>query len=292
MSTEAGTRTSTGLRSVFSRRRGWYVYPAIYFAVTAGWLLLTSLRGRMPSPGASWMAFQVVSLVPTAAWIAAITGWIGLEALFSGRRVETTGPEAQRPTGRLQAFARVAGVVVSLAGVMLLVWVLRPYVALTLSSGRIAELERKAGSGAVVDDRIIIPSVLVDSPVLDGVSEATLARGVARVRESAIPGAGGNVIIEGHNLAELGLARPQSFFSLLELAGKGTRVYLFYGGRRHVYTVATRTYRDVGDPLLYDTSPGAGDRLTLITCVSSWSPTIYTNRRTVVIAKPGEDGKL
>lgn len=287
MSAEAGTRASTRLRSVFARRRGWYVYPAIYSSVTAGWLLITSLRGRMPSPGASWMVFQVISLVPTAAWIAAITGWIGLEALFSGRRVETTGPEAQRPTGRPPTFARIAGVVVSLAGVMLLVWVLRPYVALTLSSGRIAELERKAASG-VVDNRIIIPSVLVDSPVLDGVSEATLARGVARMRESAIPGAGGNVIIQGHNLAELGLARPQSFFSLLELAGRGTRVYLFYGGRRHVYTVAMRTNRDVGDPLLYDTSTGAGERLTLITCVSSWSPTIYTNRRTVVIANPGD----
>jgi hypothetical protein len=33
------------------------------------------------------------------------------------------------------------------------------------------------------------------------------------------------------------------------------------------------------------------ERLTLLTCVSTWSPTIYTNRKTVVIAYPGKSSE-
>jgi LPXTG-site transpeptidase (sortase) family protein len=111
-----------------------------------------------------------------------------------------------------------------------------------------------------------------------------LSRGVCRISQSAQPGEGGNCIIEGHNLAEFGWWKQQSFFSMLEILDKGTPVYIFYNGKRYVYQVTEKTYKSVNDPRLYDIT--LGERLTLITCVSTWSPTIYTNRRTVIVAHP------
>jgi hypothetical protein len=71
---------------------------------------------------------------------------------------------------------------------------------------------------------------------------------------------------------------------MLEVLEKGTPIYIFYNGRRYVYKVKEKTYKNITDPTLYVLS--SGERLTLLTCVSTWSPTIYTNRRTVIIAYP------
>ena len=138
--------------------------------------------------------------------------------------------------------------------------------------------------GQVQGNRIIIPSVLVDVPIVEGMDRKKLSQGVCHVSNSPFPGEGGNCIIEGHNLAEFGFWKPQSFFSILEVIQKGTPIYVFYKGKKYTYKVKEKTYRDVNDPRLYDITPG--ERLTLITCVSTWSPTIYTNRRTVIIAYP------
>ena len=123
-----------------------------------------------------------------------------------------------------------------------------------------------------------------DAPIMEGVSMGHLSRGVCHVSNSPTPGQGGNCIIEGHNLAEFGWWKAQSFFSVLEVVQKGTPIYVFYNGRKYSYKVKEKTYKSVNDPKLYDITPG--ERLTLLTCVSTWSPTIYTNRRTVVVTYP------
>jgi len=71
---------------------------------------------------------------------------------------------------------------------------------------------------------------------------------------------------------------------MLEILDKGTPIYIFYNGKKYVYKVKEKTYKSVNDPKLYDITPG--ERLTLITCVSTWSPTIYTNKRTMITAYP------
>jgi hypothetical protein len=77
------------------------------------------------------------------------------------------------------------------------------------------------------------------------------------------------------------LCKPVSSLFLLD---KGTPIYIFYNGKKYIYSVKEKTYKNVNDPKLCDITPG--ERLTLITCVSTWSPTIYTNRRTVIVAHP------
>jgi sortase (surface protein transpeptidase) len=123
---------------------------------------------------------------------------------------------------------------------------------------------------------------LIDAPIIEGINKGKLSRGVCHISSS--PGEGGNFIIEGHNLAEFGLWKPQSFFSILEVVEKEAPVYIFYNGKKYIYKVKEKTYRYVNDPMLYDMTPG--ERLTLLSCVSTWSPRLYTMKRTVIIAYP------
>jgi LPXTG-site transpeptidase (sortase) family protein len=134
------------------------------------------------------------------------------------------------------------------------------------------------------ENRIIIPTALVDAPILEGIDMEKLSEGVCHITKSAVPGRGGNCIIEGHNLGEFGWWRPQGPFSMLEILGEGVLIYVFYNGKKHIYKVKEKIYTDVNDPRLYNYSPG--ERLTLITCTSSLDITVYTDKRTVVVAYP------
>jgi LPXTG-site transpeptidase (sortase) family protein len=138
--------------------------------------------------------------------------------------------------------------------------------------------------GQVQEDWIIIPTALVDAPLLEGLSEKNLSLGVCHVSNSAVPGKGGNCIIEGHNLGNFGMWRPQGPFNMLEVLEKGVRIYVFYNGKKYTYKVKEQTYRNADDPKLYDLS--LGERLTLITCTTTWDPTIDTDKRTVIVAYP------
>lgn len=285
----------------------WYLYPLIYFFVTS---LVCAYAWYGPYPkGAVKVIFKSISVIPTVLGLGIITLWILVimlfkllsfylkqktpnsfiwnvfknEAVLKQESSEKTYPHSLRRKA-FNSFVYFSGMVLIIAGILLLVWIARPYFNLLLSSSKIQALEQKVAMGQIQGNRIIIPSVLVDAPIIEGVSESNLSRGVCHIEQSSLPGERGNVIIEGHNLAEFGLWRPQSFFSILEIVDRGTPIYVFYNGRKFIYKVKDKIYRDVGDPKLYETA--TGERLTLITCVSTWSPNIYTNRRTVVIAYP------
>jgi LPXTG-site transpeptidase (sortase) family protein len=132
---------------------------------------------------------------------------------------------------------------------------------------------------------LIFPNAVVDAPIMEGVSDNKLSEGVCHIPESAAPGKGGNCIIIGHNLGDFfERSGPQGPFNMLEATEKGQLIHILYGGKKYIYKVKEKTYKDVDDPTLYDFSPG--ERLTLITCAASWDPTIATNRRIVIVAYP------
>jgi len=138
--------------------------------------------------------------------------------------------------------------------------------------------------GQVHENRMIIPTALVDAELLDGVNIENLSLGVCRVSKSAKPGQKGNCIIEGHNLGDYKWWRPQGPFNMIEVLEKGVNIYISYKGKKYAYKVKEKHYKDVNDPTLYDFSPG--ERLTLITCTSTWNPSIDTDKRTVIVAYP------
>ncbi len=178
----------------------------------------------------------------------------------------------------------IFGVLLIIGGLTVLLWIVRPYIFLFVSSSEIEALETKVEEGKISANQIIIPSVLVDASILEGKGPKQLSDGVSHIKDSVTPEETGNCIIEGHNLAEFSLLRPKSFFSLLDVVRKDADVYVFWNGKKHAYKVEKKETKDVNDPALYEKTDDR--RLTLITCVSTWSATIYTDKRTVVTAKP------
>ena len=265
----------------------WYIYPLIYFSVS-GLVCLYAWFGNYQKSHVK-ILFKTITLIPTLMGIGVLTvlivsivllGYISVyyrKSSAASDGTEQVIPQTPRSIWRkvLSSAVYFSGTLLVVAGILMLVWVTRPYFALLLSSSKIELLEKKASAGYMSGNRIIIPSILVDSPVLEGATQSQMARAVCHHTFSSAPGEGGNCIIEGHNLAEFGWWKPQSFFSLLEIVEKGAPIYLFYKGKRYVYRVKEKTYKSITDPTLYKTTQS--ERLTLVTCVSTWSPTIYSS---------------
>ena len=296
---------SSKIRNIIRKSLKWYSYPLIYFLVTGLVCAYAWYTRPIPYRSGIKIVFKTISVIPTFIWIGATTIWIATTILFvvtaywlkkrfpkvpiwkkAESRTRLSDEKTPISLWRKIASASLSaiGIILIVVGLSLAVWISRPYIALLLSTSKIDALENKVKLGQVQGNRIIIPTALVDVPILEGVSVGQLSRGVCHISQSSAPGQGGNCIIEGHNLAEFGWWRPQSFFSMLEILDKGTPIYIFYNGKKYVYKVKEKTYKSVNDPKLYDITPG--ERLTLITCVSTWSPTIYTNKRTVIVAHP------
>ncbi|HEB13076.1 MAG TPA: sortase [Actinobacteria bacterium] len=181
--------------------------------------------------------------------------------------------------------ANIVGAVLILVGISLLFWVGRPYATLYLSSSTIEALEVKAQEGPrTLDNRIIIPAVLVDAPIIEGFTEEALKTGAGHVVDSASPGEKGNVILAGHNYAYF-VKGDQNLFSLLHLIKKGTPIYVFWGGKKYTYRSTRKWTVDRDNPSIFDETKGP--MLTLIASASSWdSVTISSTRRLLVRAVP------
>ena len=296
---------SAKIRQIIKKSLKGYSYPFVYFLVT-GLVCAYAWYTRPPHHrGGIEVVFKTISVIPTLIWIGATTLWIAASILIAAiayglknrypehslwKKVEHrfVPSDKQTPVSpwrkTLSISASAFGIILIVGGLSLAIWISQPYLTLLLSTSKIEALEKKVRQGYGQGNRIIIPTALVDAPIIEGVSAGNLSKGVCRVSVSSLPGEHGNCIIEGHNLAEFGWWKEQSFFSMLEVLRKGTPVYIFYDGRKYEYRVTGKTYKDVNDPKFYDITPG--ERLTLITCVSTWSPTIYTNRRTVIVADP------
>ena len=123
--------------------------------------------------------------------------------------------------------------------------------------------------------RLVIPSIAVDVPVLEGDPDAALEAGVYRHEETAQPGDGLNVSIAGH--------REARAFALLKYLVPGDAVVLYWSGLEYDYRV-TRVYT-VGVDDSSVLSRGSAERLTLYTC----TPRFLGNLRTVVEAEPVTD---
>jgi LPXTG-site transpeptidase (sortase) family protein len=294
---------SVKIRDTIKKSLKWYSYPLIYFVVTGLVCAYAWYTRPIPYRSGIKITFKTISVIPTVIWMGATTLWVAAIILLVSvtywlrrrypdlpiwNKIESRAASSQKKSltslwkKTLNISLSALGVIFVVAGLSLAIWISRPYVTLLLSTSKIDALEHKVRTGQIQGNRIIIPTALVDASIIEGVSMGQLSRGVCHISQSSAPGQGGNCIIEGHNLAEFGWWRPQSFFSMLEVLDKGTPIYIFYEGKKYIYTVKEKTYRSVNDPRLYDLTQG--ERLTLITCVSTWSPTIYTHKRTVVVA--------
>ena len=121
--------------------------------------------------------------------------------------------------------------------------------------------------------RLVIPSIHVDVPVVEGDDWEQLKKGAGHHIGSANPGERGNTFISGHNDVY------GEIFRYLEEVKVGEEIVVYAGERSYRYTVrATRIVEPDDVSVMYPTSTPI---LTLLTCY----PYMVDSHRLVVIAE-------
>ena len=125
-------------------------------------------------------------------------------------------------------------------------------------------------------NRLVIPKIFLDQPIIDGPSQSALEKGPWRIPNTGNPEAGGNTVIAGHRFTYQGAS---VFYNFDKLA-VGDKIGASWNGKIYNYTIV-----DVRNVLPNDAgvnSQVGPNRLTLYTCAPLWS----TAQRLVVTALP------
>jgi len=114
-------------------------------------------------------------------------------------------------------------------------------------------------------ERLIIPSIALNQPVVEGKSIYTVNKGVWHYPMGASPGQTGNTVFIGHRFTYNG----PSVFAHLDLVKRGDNIALIWNGQRFSYTVS-----DIKIVEPWDTSivkPTTDKRITVYTCTPMWT---------------------
>lgn len=122
---------------------------------------------------------------------------------------------------------------------------------------------------------LIAPSMVLDAPINDGPTIATLHKGLWRIPETSTPDKGGNTVIAAHRYT---YTNPRGVFYHLDQVHVGDPVAILWHGKEYVYKVDQTEV--VPPTATYIEAPTQKPTLTLFTCTPLWLP----KDRLVVIA--------
>lgn len=134
-------------------------------------------------------------------------------------------------------------------------------------------------------NHLIIPSMLLDSPVLESpmaTVENTLNHGVVHLPIGSTPDKGGNTILIGHRFS---YTAPKGIFYFLNKVQVDDEIGLVWNNKTYTYKVAS--VRQVRPTETSVEAPTADARLTLYTCTPLWNP---KDRLVVVAELEGKSG--
>ncbi|HSW65988.1 MAG TPA: class E sortase [Bacillota bacterium] len=131
-------------------------------------------------------------------------------------------------------------------------------------------------SSVPADNRLIVPSMLLDTPINEGTSAATLRNGTWRRPLTSTPDKGGNTVIVAHRFT---YADPRGTFYYLNKVAVGDEIGIFWHRKRYVYKVANVATVPANQVSVEAATQAA--QLTLYTCTPLWLP----KDRLVVTAK-------
>lgn len=132
---------------------------------------------------------------------------------------------------------------------------------------------------APLANHIIIPSMLLDQPILEGPESQQykiLDRGIWRFQWSSTPDKGGNTVLIGHRFT---YTNPRGVFYYLNKVKPGDQIGVWWNNRAYIYKVASITEVPPTDTAVE--APSKQAELTLFTCTPLWLP----RDRLVVVAK-------
>ncbi|HXR49923.1 MAG TPA: class E sortase, partial [Verrucomicrobiae bacterium] len=140
----------------------------------------------------------------------------------------------------------------------------------------LAEVQAKASPhtsqapGTPAGNRVIIPSMLLDQPILEGSianQYKTLNQGIWRWPRGSTPDKGGNTTLIGHRFT---YTNPRGVFYFLNKVKIGDEIGILWNNHKYVYKVATITEVSPHDTKIEDSTTNS--ELTLFTCTPLWLP--------------------
>lgn len=184
------------------------------------------------------------------------------------------------PGFSVPAVRRYLPTLLMLVGVLLLAYVALQYAAMHLEQRRLAQewerqnqavlppdrqgdakmLPAKTDSGKPGAIRLQVPSISLDSMVVEGTSNKALSLGPGRMTSTAIPGEQGNAVITAHR---------DTFFRHIQELNKGDEILVQRNGRTFRFGVTRKQIVEPTD--VWVLNPTQDSQLTLITCY----PTYY-----------------
>jgi sortase A len=116
------------------------------------------------------------------------------------------------------------------------------------------------------DNRIVISKIAVDAPIVEGIDESALWKGMWRRPNSSTPDKGGNTVITGHRF--LYTTGPNTFFYLDKITVDDI-IAVYWEGKEYDYMVYEIT---IVNPDRIDIEENTNESiLTLYTCTPLWT---------------------
>jgi sortase A len=183
-------------------------------------------------------------------------------------------------TGLLVAILLINGYVILLPVIPGIVfWVqTRDNQRLQQMENAIHEAPERSGSGpqlSQAQNRLIVPSMLLDEPIHEGQDSSTLLKGLWRRPHASAPDKKGNTVIVGHRLT---YADPKGSLYHLDKVRSGDSIGVTWNNKKYLYTVIETKVVPSNETSIE--APTTRPRLTIYTCTPLWLP----KDRLVVIA--------
>ncbi len=148
--------------------------------------------------------------------------------------------------------------------------------------GEVAGVKMDSNESIPTEDRIVIPKINVNMPIVEGSDEDALDLGVWHRPGTGIPGRG-NMVLTGHRFGyeflPENIRNSTSFYNLDKLEG-GDFVVIYWKGEEYDYIIEGSDIVDRLDTSIEGETPD--ERLTLYTC----HPIGRNDKRLVYYARP------
>jgi len=117
------------------------------------------------------------------------------------------------------------------------------------------------------DNRLIVPAMHLDMPIIEGPNEYSLMKGPWRLPQTSTPDKGGNTVIAGHRFT---YNNPQGTFYFLDKVHVGDTFAIYWQSKEYLYQVASSQV--VPPTQISIEAPTSAPEVTLFTCTPIWWP--------------------
>ncbi len=116
------------------------------------------------------------------------------------------------------------------------------------------------------DNRLVIPKIYVNAPIVDGEDESVLDFGMWRIPNTSTPDKGGNTVIAGHRT--LYTSGPDTLYNLDKIEINDL-LLVYWQGKEYVYKVYDIT--EVSSESMEILDNTIDSRITLFSCTPKWT---------------------